>query len=221
MSAVIPDRPELPAIRLAVARRATIEFRYRGVERRVDPWGLLLRGGFWYVIGHDHTRGGEKRTFRVGTGSTRPTRPMAANTASPAGETGSFERLVVLSTHRVPCRPQADRVCGRRQRRRRCPRRRGARRGIGRTRRGRAGGWFVDGSILVTVPASDLAAFRSWVLGLLEHAVVEQPEQLRQHLGVLVRSDRRGRRAQRRPGRRCGAGVSGPRNAEDDFGGCW
>ncbi len=64
VSVVIPERPELPAIRTAVAARAPIVFGYRGEQRTLDPWGLLLRGGFWYVIGHDHARG-ERRTFRV------------------------------------------------------------------------------------------------------------------------------------------------------------
>ncbi len=64
VSVVIPERPELPAIRSAVATRLPIEFGYRGEPRVLDPWGLLLRGGFWYVIGHDHDRD-ERRTFRV------------------------------------------------------------------------------------------------------------------------------------------------------------
>ena len=64
MSASLPERPELPALRAAIAARAPVEFSYRGERRTLDPWGLLLRGGFWYVIGHDHARGGQ-RTFRV------------------------------------------------------------------------------------------------------------------------------------------------------------
>ena len=39
-----------------------------------------------------------------------------------------------------------------------------------------------DGTIRVSVPAGNRAAFRSWVLGLLEHAVVESPPDLRQHI---------------------------------------
>ena len=64
LSAVVPDRPELPAIRDAVSCRATITFVYRGETRTVDPWGLPLRGGFWYVIGLDRDRGAQ-RTFRI------------------------------------------------------------------------------------------------------------------------------------------------------------
>ncbi len=182
VSAVIPDRPELPAIRLAVARRATIEFRYRGIERRVDPWGLLLRGGFWYVIGHDHTRG-EKRTFRVDR--IDPAHPADGSEHGIAvGETGSFERPASFDPRTAfPADPKqigyvvADSVDA--VVRVDAVRARGIERELGAERVLERGS---DGSILVTVPASNLPAFRSWVLGLLEHAVVEQPEQLRQHL---------------------------------------
>ena len=87
VSVVIPERPELPAIRTAVAARAPIEFGYRGEQRSLDPWGLLLRGGFWYVIGHDHARG-ERRTFRVD----RFDRSDGHETGVRVGESGSFER---------------------------------------------------------------------------------------------------------------------------------
>jgi predicted DNA-binding transcriptional regulator YafY len=36
-----------------------------------------------------------------------------------------------------------------------------------------------DGSVVVSVPAGNTTAFRSWVLGLLDHAVVEAPPELR------------------------------------------
>jgi predicted DNA-binding transcriptional regulator YafY len=39
-----------------------------------------------------------------------------------------------------------------------------------------------DGSIVVAVPTTNLAAFRSWTLGLLDHAVVESPVEVRQHV---------------------------------------
>ena len=88
VSAMIPDRPELPVIRTAVATRATIEFTYRGDPPALDPWGLLLRGGFWYVIGHDHDRD-ERRTFRVDRFEGGPE-------AIVVGEPGSFERPAVV-----------------------------------------------------------------------------------------------------------------------------
>ena len=180
MSAVIPERPELPAIRAAVAARAPIEFSYRGDDRKLDPWGLLLRGGFWYVIGHDHVRD-EQRTFRVdrfdrvgdddaGTvrvgapGSfDRPPSfdPRAAFPADPKqighDAEESVDALVRISAVRsgaVERELGSDRVVERAD----------------------------DGSVVVSVPAGNLPAYRSWVLGLLDHAVVESPEDIRRHL---------------------------------------
>jgi len=180
VSAVIPERPELPAIRTAVASRAPIEFGYRGEQRTLDPWGLLLRGGFWYVIGHDHARN-ERRTFRVdrfdragedGADTVRVGAPASFDrprsfdprTAFPAdpkqighGAEESVDALVRISALRSAA---VERELG----------------------SGRVVERHDDGSVVVAVPAGNLAAFRSWVLGLLDHAVVESPEDIRQHL---------------------------------------
>jgi predicted DNA-binding transcriptional regulator YafY len=176
VSAVLPQRPELPAIRRAVAVRAPIGFGYRGERRTLDPWGLLLRGGFWYVIGHDHDRG-ERRTFRVDRfeggadgievglpGSFERPASFDPRTAFPAdpkqiGDTADerVEALVRIDALRAAAIARelgADRVVER-----------GA-----------------DGSVLVSVPAGNTTAFRSWVLGLLEHAVVESPPALRRQV---------------------------------------
>ena len=180
VSAVIPERPELPAIRTAVSSRAPIEFGYRGEDRKLDPWGLLLRGGFWYVIGHDHVRN-ERRTFRVdrfdraGDGGADTVRvgapgsferpasfdPRTAFPADPKqigqGADDSVDALVRISSLRsgaVERELGSDRVVERGD----------------------------DGSVVVAVPAGNLVAFRSWVLGLLDHAVVESPDEIRQHL---------------------------------------
>lgn len=60
----LPQLDALPALRTAIADRATVEFGYRGERRRVEPYGLLLREGYWYVIGFDQARA-DRRTFRV------------------------------------------------------------------------------------------------------------------------------------------------------------
>lgn len=175
VSAVVPQRPELPLIREAVAKRASIEFTYRGESRTIDPWGLLLRGGFWYVIGHDHGRG-ERRTFRVdrfeggAAGITmgaagafvRPDSfdPRSAFPAdpkqighSPDDGAEALVRIDAVRAAAVEREVGADHV----------------------TRRD-------DGSIVVRVPASNLGAFRSWVLGLLDHAEVLEPTEVRAHI---------------------------------------
>jgi len=53
----------------AAQRRRRVAFGYRtargsGGARRVDAWGVVLRGGHWYLVGHDHDRD-EVRAFRL------------------------------------------------------------------------------------------------------------------------------------------------------------
>jgi len=176
VSAVLPDRPELPVIRAAVANRSTITFGYRGEERRVDPWGLLLRGGFWYVVGHDHGRGA-KRTFRID-------RFDAGSEGIQSGPVGSFERPASFDPRDAfPADPKqighaaedglmsivridGDRAAA-------IEREVGSNRVVQRND---------DGSIDVEVAASNIEAFRSWVLGLLDHAVVISPPPIRDEI---------------------------------------
>ena len=56
-------------LREAAARRATVTFDYRG-RRRLDPYGLLLRRGFWYVVGHDHSTASSGRIASTGSTAT-------------------------------------------------------------------------------------------------------------------------------------------------------
>lgn len=171
LSAIVPDRPELPVIRGAVAGRASITFRYRDEARRIDPWGLLLRGGFWYVIGHDHGRG-ERRTFRV---------DRIEGRSIEVGEAGSFERPTGFDPRTAfPADPKQighdpadaaeavvliDAV-----------RAKAIERELGGERVARR---HPDGSIEVLVPSGNIDAFRSWILGLLDHAVVLGPPEVR------------------------------------------
>src|SRR5690606_35578286 len=64
VTASVPELPALPVLRDASARRAVVTFGYHGRPRTVDPYGLLLRNGFWYVLGRDHGHD-EQRTYRV------------------------------------------------------------------------------------------------------------------------------------------------------------
>lgn len=175
VSAVVPDRPELPVIRAAVASRSTIGFSYRGDLRRLDPWGLLLRGGFWYVIGHDHDRN-EQRTFRVDRFDPDPD-------GITVGESGSYERPPSFDPRSAfPADPKEighDAFDGV-QALVRVDHLRGAaiERELGSERVVRRD----DRGIVVSVPASNLPAFRSWVLGLLDHAVVLEPADVREHI---------------------------------------
>jgi proteasome accessory factor B len=179
VSVQLPDRPELPVIRAAVASRAPITFDYRGERRTIDPWGVLLRDGFWYVVGHDHLRGA-RRTFRVDrivgvidTGAAgsfeRPADfdPRQAFPADPKqigqGADDAVEAVVRISAVRAAAVERevgAERVVARHH----------------------------DGAIDVVVPATNLDAFRSWVLGLLDHAVVIGPPPVRDHVVDWLRA---------------------------------
>jgi proteasome accessory factor B len=178
VSAVVPDRPELPLLRSAIAARSPISFTYRGAPRRLDPWGLLLRGGFWYVIGFDHDRG-EQRTFRVD----RFDAGTDGSEGIEVGEAGSFERPASFDPRAAfPADPKrighspddgveaTVRISA--MRAAAVEREVGSDRVISR-----------DGDgVVVRVPASNMPAFRSWVLGLLDHAVVLDPPEVRREI---------------------------------------
>lgn len=178
VAAVVPDAPGLPVLRDAVASRHGVSFRYRDVDRNVDPWGLLLRDGFWYLVGFDHGRG-EQRTFRIdridGAVIARPDaefeRPdgFDPRTALPedpkdigAGPEGpvAIVRVDASRAARVERELGADRVSGRHS----------------------------DGSIEVRVPYGNEPAFRSWLLGLLDRAEVVGPPDLRERIVAWLRA---------------------------------
>jgi predicted DNA-binding transcriptional regulator YafY len=181
VSASLPERPELPILRGAIAGRAPVEFSYRGERRELEPWGLLLRGGFWYVIGHDRVRDGQ-RTFRVDRfggddlvvgppdSFERPASfdPRSAFPSDPKqighDATGddpvdALVRIDAVRATSVERELGSDRVVER------------------------------DGDgIVVRVPASNRPAFRSWVLGLLDHAVVLEPPVVRDEVVAWLRA---------------------------------
>jgi len=167
--ATMPSLPGLPLLRDAIARRATVEFVYRDVDRTVEPYGLLLRDGFWYLVGFDHTRG-ERRTFRVdriegritmGDGeqfehpdglNLRTVLPDDPKMLGPDGDTA--EAIVRVDAVRAPA----------------VVRELGAERLVDTN---------PNGDVDVRVPCANREAFRSWVLGLMEHAEVRSPADVR------------------------------------------
>ncbi len=170
VAATVPTFVALPVLREAVAARATVSFGYRDVGRILDPFGLLLRDGYWYVIGYDHGHD-EVRTFRVDR----------IDGAVSAGNSGSFERPVDFDIRAVfPSDPKllgdpeteithaTVRIAAQR-----AALVAGEVGEVAVTRR------HSDGSIDVEVPCLNRDAFRSWVLGLTDHAVVVAPDEVR------------------------------------------
>lgn len=64
------DEAAIPDLLRAAREQTVIEFDYlasgmsQSKRRRIDPWGVVLRGGHWYVVGHDHDRSAV-RAFRA------------------------------------------------------------------------------------------------------------------------------------------------------------
>lgn len=170
VTATVPELAGLPALREASARRLAVTFRYHGTARRLDPYGLLLRTGFWYVVGRDHTHD-ELRTYRVDRIEGAVTLLDGETFERPEGY--DLRSAFPLDPKELGATDGADavavvRVSGRRAA--------GVVRELGAERVVRRG---EDGSVDVEVPCANLAAFRSWVLGLMEHAVVLGPPDVR------------------------------------------
>jgi proteasome accessory factor B len=173
----LPSSPALAILREAVAVRATAHFSYRDRDRVVEPYGLVLQDGFWYLVGLDRGHG-EPRTFRVDRIRSEVT----------LGDPNGFERPDVDLRTILPRDPKqmridaaaADAVV----------RVRGARsvlveRDLGTPRvLATGGGTPADPQpwIEVSVPCENRDAFRSWVLGLGSDAEVLSPPEVRADL---------------------------------------
>jgi proteasome accessory factor B len=176
ITANLPQLELLPSLREAIAARATIGFRYHAAPRTLRPYALLLREGFWYVIGHDIGHD-EVRTYRVdridgsidrGVGAEfeRP-EGFDARTVFPAdpkelGE-GGQSAIVRIESARAAF---AVRELGEESIVRRLD----------------------DGGVEVEVPCSNPDAFRSWLFGWGVHAEVVGPADVRDGLIEWLRA---------------------------------
>lgn len=173
VAAIVPEVAALPTLREAVATRRRVRFGYSDVDRLVDPWGLLLRDGFWYLIGFDHARDA-RRTFRI---------DRIAGAVVIEDEAAAFQRPDDFDPrHAFPDDPKAiglGDVEAEAVVRVDAARAVFAVRELGETRVIRR---HDDGAVDVTVPCANVPAFQSWVLGYLEHAEVLEPEAVRDDL---------------------------------------
>jgi len=168
VSANVPTLDALPVLREAAAGRSELRFDYRGTSRSLQPYSLLLREGFWYVIGHD-LQHGMLRTYRVDRiegevevgdpGSfLRPDgfdpRTVFASDPKELGEEPTARAAVLVDAVRaafVERELGIDAVLARR----------------------------ADGGIEVQVACANVDAFRSWLFGLGTHAEVLGPPAVR------------------------------------------
>lgn len=174
VTAALPELPALPLLREASAQRYPVRFGYHGRPRLVDPYGLLLRNGFWYVFGRDHDHD-ERRTFRV---------DRIEGAVEAAGAAGAFERPADFDPRRALSAdagrfgavqgdadtvPMADVWIA-------AARAAMVEREVGSERVTRRDD---DGAIVIAVPCANVDAFGTWVLGMVDHAEVLAPADVR------------------------------------------
>ncbi len=165
--AALPVDPYLATLFDAIRQRRQTRFTYRGQPRIVDPARLGYERGRWYLTGHDHSRGGT-RMFRLDRIETEVEldEPDSAevlvedrrSTARP-WELGSGDPTIVELRVDADQLPFAQRALG-----------------------PSTGPPAADGSATFSVPVRNGDAFRSFVLGFLDHAEVVAPASVRNDL---------------------------------------
>ena len=167
----LPIDERLPKIHGAIAERRGIEFTYRDRRRRLEPWGILARDGWWYVIGFDLDYG-ERRTYRVDrmdgavslgpsaahdvpadfdARSVFPTDPKLLPDAVDVGSDVATVRVDASDVGVVVAQYGEAAIVARHD----------------------------DGSVDVEVPCSNVRNFVHWLLGFVERAEVIHPPALR------------------------------------------
>jgi len=163
--AALPGAAHLATMFAAVSARRQVAFHYRGRNRRVDPWRLSFRNGHWYLAGHDHDAAGE-RMFRLDRidsdveasgGDAAFERPAHVGAQPPPWEMGAEEALTARLLVDAGQAAWAASHVGSKA----------------------VETWRPDGSAVLAVRVTNREAFRSFVLGFLDHAEVLGPPELR------------------------------------------
>lgn len=165
---VIANDPRLPVLHSACTRRQELTFEYRSRARRVHPYGLVARNGFWYLVAFDTDRSAV-RTFRVDR--------VEGDVV--AGETGVFERPEGFVLEDALERDSKlfeggdEKVAVVRVDARLAP---GVVRELGDDA---VRAWLADGSVEVLVPCGNFESFRNWLFAMVDRAVVVSPRDVR------------------------------------------
>jgi predicted DNA-binding transcriptional regulator YafY len=166
--ASLPIAPALATLFDAFRRRALVTFAYRQETRTVEPWGLSSKRGHWYVVGFDRTREAV-RAFRAdriegdveiadGEAFDVPADFRADDHIEDRGWLLSDAPAVNVRLAVDP--DHLDGVVAE----------------LGADARVEEA---VEGKTFVDVAVSNQAAFRSFVLGFLEHAEIVDPPDVR------------------------------------------
>jgi predicted DNA-binding transcriptional regulator YafY len=157
--------PNLGPLFAAAAAGAVVEFRHNDKDRVVDPYGLTFQRGRWYLDGRDH-ESNEPRSYRldriegdvrVGPANGFERIPLAARGMLPPWEMGGEAPTAALVRVDADQAPFACDTVGREHVAINHP----------------------DGSVDIMLTVSNRDAFRSFVLGFLDHAEVLSPPELR------------------------------------------
>jgi predicted DNA-binding transcriptional regulator YafY len=166
--AALPTPPQLGPLFIAVAERrvATFDYKQAGETRRVEPYRLDLARGRWYLLGHDRDRAGE-RWFRldriVGAPDLGPPRAFEVPATDGSGsvpdpwQIGDAEPVTARVAVDAAAAPLARSVAA----------------------QATVVAEDDDGGVVLELPVSHPDGFRSFVLGLGEHAEVLAPVELR------------------------------------------
>lgn len=167
--AALPGTGHLAPLFAAISDRRRTSLPYRGRDRLVDPHRLRFRNGHWYLVATD-VEAGEARSYRldriesdVSTGDPGTAAPAPRGlpeSVPPPWETGAGEAVtarLLVDAHQASW--AASQV--------------GAPSVVE---------WRNDGSVLLDVRVTNRDAFRSFVLGFLDHAELIGPPDLRTEL---------------------------------------
>ena len=164
--AALPGAAHLAPLFAAISARRRVAFTYRGRRRSVAPHLLSFRNGHWYLVA-DEDGAGEQRSYRLDRleSEVAGTGPEGAFAGRAAGAEAQPQPWELGGGEPVTARLLVD---------------------------ADQAGWAVghvgrqaveerrdDGSVVLSVPVANPDAFRSFVLGFLDHAEVLGPPELR------------------------------------------
>ncbi len=170
----LPTDPRLVDLFVAIAERRSLSFEYQGATRQLDPHRLDFRHGRWILSGWDRSRDSPRR-FRVDRIDGRP---------QPGPAEGFLPRPELLADGAVKVWEQGEEAPLEAQLRVDADYVSWARRHLGADTPARA---EPDGGVVFTLRVTNRAAFRSFVLGFLDHAELLGPEDLRAELIAWLR----------------------------------
>jgi len=161
----------------AVRLRASVRFTHRGTLRSMTPAGLWFRRGHWYVVGWDADREAA-RSFRVDRIEDIPQVGAEGSGALPDGfDPGSVvpdEPWMVGGDEIEEVEIRVDPI--------------EAQRVLNELGPASLVERFDEGAVRVRFPVSNRGALRSWVLGLLDHAEVIGPPEMRAEVVAWLES---------------------------------